>query len=69
MNSTDSNLVPNPEPEDLGIEDLTDEEAKWTAWSIGIYKWTDRDDLNRQWREVIDSLKKNTGTGDVAEGP
>jgi hypothetical protein len=69
MNSTDSNPAPSPETEDLGIEDLTDEEAKWTAWAIGIPTWTDRNDLNRQWRELMDSLKKNIGTGDVAEGP
>ena len=35
------------------FEDLDDESAKWQAWGFGIYKWNDRQDLNRQWRELI----------------
>lgn len=57
MTSTSSKPAPSPEADDIGIEDLTDEEAKWTAWSIGIHKWVDRADLNRQWKEAIESFK------------
>lgn len=35
------------------FEDLDDESAKWKAWGLGIDKWTDRQDLNRKWRELV----------------
>ena len=31
------------------FEDLNDEEARHVAWSFGIFRWTDREDLNDQW--------------------
>lgn len=33
------------------FEDLTDEQAQSIAWAFGIYRWTDRKDLNRQWND------------------
>ena len=33
------------------FEDLTDEQARNVAWAFGIFRWTDREDLNRQWNE------------------
>lgn len=33
------------------FEDLTDEQARDVAWAFGIYRWTDREDLNRQWND------------------
>jgi hypothetical protein len=33
------------------FEDLTDEQARNVAWAFGIYRWTDREDLNRQWND------------------
>jgi hypothetical protein len=34
------------------FEDLTDAEARDVANAFGIYRWYDRDDLNRQWYEL-----------------
>lgn len=31
------------------FEDLNDEEARQVAWSFGIFRWSDREDLNQQW--------------------
>ncbi len=33
------------------FEELSDKEARNVAWAFGIYRWTDRKDLNRQWNE------------------
>lgn len=33
------------------FEDLTDEQAEKIAWAFGIFRWTDRKDLNRQWND------------------
>lgn len=33
------------------FEDLTDNQARDVAWAFGIYRWTDREDLNRQWND------------------
>lgn len=41
------------------FEELTDEEAKWCAWAIGIPSWKNREDLNRQWNEVMESFKRH----------
>ena len=40
------------------FEQLTDEEAQWTAWAFGVHTWTNRADLNRQWNEFERSLKQ-----------
>jgi len=40
------------------FEDLTDEEAQACAWAFGIFKWEDREDLNRQWKLFEESLAK-----------
>lgn len=34
------------------FETLTDEEAQNVAWAFGIYRWTDRKDLNAQWNDM-----------------
>jgi len=34
------------------FENLTDEQARNVAWAFGIYRWSDRKDLNRQWNEL-----------------
>lgn len=34
------------------FEDLTDEQARNVAWAFGIFRWADREDLNRQWNEM-----------------
>ena len=31
------------------FEDLSDDDAFTVAWSFGIFRWTNREDLNRQW--------------------
>lgn len=34
------------------FEELSDEAARSIAWAFGIYRWTDRKDLNRQWNDL-----------------
>jgi hypothetical protein len=50
-------LLPKKE-DDRTFEQLSDEEAMWTAWAFGVHTWTDRDDLNRQWNKFEKSLKQ-----------
>lgn len=44
------------EEDNRSIEELTDEEAKWYALAFGIYKWDNREDLNRQLHELEESV-------------
>jgi hypothetical protein len=34
------------------FEELNDEEAQQVAWSFGIFRWIDRQDLNDQWNAI-----------------
>ena len=34
------------------FQDLTDEEARQVAWAFGIFRWSDREDLNQQWEAI-----------------
>jgi hypothetical protein len=34
------------------FEHLTDDQARNVAWAFGIFRWSDREDLNRQWNEL-----------------
>lgn len=38
------------------FEDLSDAEAEQAAWAFGIYKWEDRDHLNRIWHNFEKTL-------------
>lgn len=38
------------------FQELTDEEARQVAWAFGIFRWSDREDLNQQW----EAIEKNT---------
>lgn len=40
------------------FEDLTDEEAQNCAWAFGLYKWESREDLNRQWNDLMEGLQR-----------
>lgn len=39
--------------EGVEVVDLSDSEAQFVAWALGIHVWIDRGDLNRQLREVM----------------
>jgi hypothetical protein len=43
---------------ETAFEALSDSDAEIVAWCWGLYKWKDREDLNRQWQALEKSFNE-----------